>query len=553
MTSENPIPLLGLDQEMQSMVLDTIRSLRKKLLTKDRILEWDKQEYFPEEVIREMLGPEIGLQLVFIPEEYGGMGGGARDSCAVTRETSKICLGISTAFFALQLGSDPILVGATDEQKAKWLGLIADGESLVAYAVTEAGAGSNLAAMKTRAEAVTDESGEVTAYKLNGSKQFISNGGYADILTVLSNTDDGPAFFIVEKGMPGLQLGKGEEKHGIRASNTSPIVMDDVLVPAENLIGGVPGQGMKQANKVFGYTRLMVGAMALGAAEEAMEIAIAYAKERIQFGSPLSEKQGYTHKLIVPNVVHLIAGAAHIELVGLRFDSGEKGLLEEGSIAKYFTTEVANIAADSCVQALGGYGYINEYEVEKIRRDVRITNIYEGTSEIQQNIISMFRWKKTVKTKGAFYEEMAAKLTEHHGKHDQLGAQYLAGAARVLNETIQLVHKNKLSKSQHVMFLLSDMIAWVEVGDALARKAGTATAENDPQARELQLSSLIFSNEVADLVTTKVKEILLGSGTFNDRAYAVFKAAVRLDDLAASATGVVAAMDELSDIIFDRQ
>lgn len=553
MISEDSAQLIGLDQEMQSMVLDTIRQLRKKLLTKDLILEWDKHEYFPEEVIREMLSPEIGLQLVFIPEEYGGMGGGARDSCAVTRETSKICLGISTAFFALHLGSDPILVGATDEQKAKWLGKIADGKSLVAYAVTEAGAGSNLAALKTKADAVTNESGEVTGYRLNGSKQFITNGGYADILTVLANTADGPAFFIVEKGMPGLQLGKGEQKHGIRASNTSPIVLEDVLVPAKNLIGGVPGKGMKQANQVFGYTRLMVAAMALGAAEEAMGIATEYAQERIQFGSPLSEKQGYTHKLIVPNIVRLTASSAYIDQVALRFDSGEEGLLEEGSIAKYFTTEVANIAVDNCVQALGGYGYISEYEVEKIRRDVRITNIYEGTSEIQQNIISMFRWKKTVKTKGEFYNSIAVELVDLHGEQKNIGAGFLAGAARVLNETVQLVHKNKLSRSQHVMFLLSDMISWVEVGAALAQKAGTATVENDENARMLQLSARIFAHEVATLVIAKAEEILLGSGSFDKKSICEFRNRLNLADLALSAEGVTSTMDDLSNIIFDRQ
>ena len=284
--------LAGLDTESRQMVIDTVGLLKKRLLTKEKILEYDQEEFFPEDIIREMLGPDIGFQLLFIPEEYGGMGGGARDTCAVVLELSKICLGISTAFFAIQLGSDPILVGATEAQKEKWLGAIAGGDTLVAYAVTEPGAGSNLAALKTKADPVTDDSGNITGYKLNGSKQFISNGGYADLATVLANTPEGPGFFVVEKGMEGFVQGKGEQKHGIRASNTSPLSFTDVFVPADNLIGLVPGQGMKQANKVFGYTRLMVAAMGLGAAQNAMEIVIAYAKERIQFGSPLSEKQG---------------------------------------------------------------------------------------------------------------------------------------------------------------------------------------------------------------------------------------------------------------------
>ena len=145
----------GLDLESREMVVDTVRQLRKNLLAKENILKWDAEEIFPEDAIREMLGPDIGLQLLFIPEEYGGMSGGARDCTAVTQEMAKICLGVATAFFAIQLGTDPILVGATEEQKVKWLGKIAEGDSLVAYAVTEPGAGSNLAALKTKAEPVT--------------------------------------------------------------------------------------------------------------------------------------------------------------------------------------------------------------------------------------------------------------------------------------------------------------------------------------------------------------------------------------------------------------
>ena len=329
--SEEEPELKGLDPELRQMVIDTIRQLRNRLLTQEKILEYDKNEFFPEETIREMLGPDIGLQLLFIPEAYGGMGGGTRDCCAVTLEMCKICLGIGTAFFAIQLGSDPLLVGGTEEQKAKWLGKIAEGDTLVAYAVTEAGAGSNLAAIKTKAEPVTDDAGEVTGYIINGTKQFISTGGYADFITLLASTPEGPSFFVVEKGTPGFVQGKGEEKHGIRASNTSPLSFTDVFVPVDNLIGGVSGQGMKQANKVFGYTRLMVAAMGLGALEAVLEIVIPYAKERIQFGSPLSEKQGYTHKLVVPHAVRLQAAKAYLDEVALRIDSGEEDLHVEGS------------------------------------------------------------------------------------------------------------------------------------------------------------------------------------------------------------------------------
>ncbi|MBW1841821.1 MAG: acyl-CoA dehydrogenase family protein, partial [Deltaproteobacteria bacterium] len=397
MGEDSGVVYAGLDAETRQMIIETVRQLRKRLLTKEKILAYDREELFPEETIREMLSPEIGLQLVFIPEEYGGMGGGARDLCAVTREISNICLGIATGFFAVQLGADPLIVGATAAQKEKWLGAIAEGDKLVAYAVTEAGAGSNLAALKTKAEPVLGNDGEVTGYRINGSKQFISTGGYADFITLLAKTPEGPSFFVVEKGTEGFVQAKGEEKHGIRASNTSPLSFTDVFVPMENLVGGVPGLGMKHANKVFGYTRLMVAAMALGAGDAVLDIVIPYAKERIQFGTPLSEKQGYTHKLVVPHVVRLSAAAAYIDEVGLRLDSGESDLHVEGSIAKLFTSESANRAADDGIQALGGYGYIAEFEVEKIKRDVKITCIYEGTSEIQQSIISMFRWRSTRK------------------------------------------------------------------------------------------------------------------------------------------------------------
>ena len=201
--------LRGLDQESLQMVLDTIGQLKKRLLTREKILGFDRKEIFPEETIRDMLGPDIGLQLIMLPEAYGGIGGGARDSVAVTREMAKICIGVTTAFFAIQLGADPILVGGTEAQKQKWLGEIAEGRALVAYAVTEPDAGSNVVAIKTKADPVTSEAGEVIGYKINGSKQFISTGLYADFITVLANTPEGATFFIMEKGTEGYTPGKG--------------------------------------------------------------------------------------------------------------------------------------------------------------------------------------------------------------------------------------------------------------------------------------------------------------------------------------------------------
>ena len=536
----------GLDEESRQMVVDTVRQLSKRLLTKKAVLEWDRDEIFPEAVVREMLSPEIGLQLLFIPEAYGGMGGGAMDCCVVTREMSKICLGVGTAFFAIQLGSDPIIVGGTDAQKKKWLGAVAEGHSLVAYAVTEAEAGSNLASLKTKAEPVKDASGILTGYRINGSKQFISTGGYADFVTVLAHTPEGPTFFVVEKGTNGFEQHKGEEKHGIRASNTSPLTFTDVFVPLANMIGDTPGKGLKQANQVFGYTRLMVAAMALGAGEAVLDIAIPYAKERVQFGSPLSEKKGYTNKLIVPHWVNMKAAAAYIETIARRLDSENEDLQVEGSIAKLFTTESANRAADDAMQALGGYGYIREFGVEKIKRDVKITCIYEGTSEIQQNIVATFRWKKTRKTKGAYYETMAQILDRLHDDCDRGGCLTIASCARTLNRVIDFAHENRLTRHQQVMFALADMMAHVEVGDGMVRLAVKQADDT------LLAAARVFANACARIVAEKARLIVMGSAVVDAATADQFLQTLDLPALESSYRGLIDDMDHIANRIFER-
>jgi alkylation response protein AidB-like acyl-CoA dehydrogenase len=547
---ESSAPLHGLDAESRQMVLDTVTKIKARLLTRENILEFDRKEIFPEEIVRTLLSPDIGLQLLFIPEVYGGMGGGARDCCALTREMAGICLGVATAFFAIQLGSDPLIVGGTEAQKEKWIGAIAEGRSLVAYAVTESGAGSNLAALKTKADPICDDSGAVTGYRINGSKQFISTGGYADFITLLAVTPEGPSFFVVEKGTPGFVQGKGEEKHGIRASNTSPLTFTDVFVPVENLVGGVPGQGLKQANSVFGYTRLMVAAMALGAGEAALAIAIPYAKDRIQFGSPLSEKQGYTHKLIVPHIVRFEAASSFLDEIAMRIDSGDTDLQVEGAIAKLFASEAANRAADDAIQALGGYGYITEFGVEKIKRDVRITCIYEGTSEVLQNIISIFRWKKTWKTKGEFYRSIAKEMEELHQKSDLAGCLFYGIAAEALNRTILLAHENRLTRSQHVMFCLADMMTHVEVGASLARKAAALGVSSDPHVQKVQAASRIFAAEVAQLVYQNMLKILMGNGLFSSGTISDFLESFSSQQLPFAYANTVQDMDRIRDLVF---
>ena len=376
----------GLSSEMCDMVIQTLRRVVDRELPDEKIMALDAEDLFPDDVIAKLLSPDVGLHLIFLPEEFGGLGGGARDICRVSEEIASRDLGVATAFLAICLGTDPILVGGTSEQKKKWLTRIATEGVIVAYGVTEPEAGSDVAAVKTTADRILDADGNVTGYRLNGTKQFITNGGVAQIYTILARTPDGLSFFVVERDTPGLSVGKHEEKHGIRASNTTGVLLEDMDLPAENLIGLVEGQGLKQANEVFGYTRLMVGAFGLGGGQGPLNRALAYAKARKQFGGLLVDKQGYLLKLLVENWIDLAAGRAHMEQVALQLDEGGKNMGTEGSIAKLWGTEAGNRAADASIQALGGYGYAREYVVEKMRRDVRITTNYEGTSEIQQSI-----------------------------------------------------------------------------------------------------------------------------------------------------------------------
>ncbi|MGB3975293.1 MAG: acyl-CoA dehydrogenase family protein [bacterium] len=538
----------GLLIEEREMVLDLIRTLKKRMLTQQKILELDETEAFPEDIIRELLGPEIGLQHVFIPEEYGGMGGGARDIAAVSEELSRICLGVATAFLAIHLGAEPIILGGTEEQKKKWLGKIADEGCLVAFAVTEPEAGSNLSNLKTHAVPIKNDSGEIMSWEITGNKQFISNGGYADFLTVLAETSDGPTFFIVEKNTQGFKPGKPEHKHGIRCSNTSPLVLDHIKVPPENLVGGIPGEGLKQSNAVFGYTRLMVAAFGLGAGFEALERAVLYAKERIQFGTPLIEKSGYTHKLLVPAWVKLEAARAYIEQTAAAIDSGESDCETEGAIAKYFATEAGNQAAEMAIQAFGGYGYMKEYEIEKIKRDVRITTIYEGTSEIQQMIIGTYRWRTTMRKKGGFYDAIARKMDEIHNKQSDIGASSIALATRLLNKLIMELHNVKLTRHQHVMFTLSDLMTYVEVAAAIVQKAHSHPNKGSVNYKRTCLSSRIFAAHVAAHARSTAEYLMLGTDQVPMESALAFLQDF-INDFATVSSNVIQDMDALVQLL----
>jgi alkylation response protein AidB-like acyl-CoA dehydrogenase len=547
MTQEGQVALAGLQLEERKMILDLVADIRDRMLPPEKLRQFDADETFPEDVIRSLLGPEIGLQLLFIPEAYGGLGGGARDVAAVCEQLGKICLGVGTGFFAIHLGTDPILAAGTDEQKQKWLGRLAEGDSIVAYAVTEPEAGSNLSNLKTVATPVKDAQSNVTAYKITGNKQFISNGGYADFMTVLAVTPEGPSFFVVDKDSPGFSAGKPEDKHGIRASNTSPLSFDEVLVPAENLLGGVPGRGLVQANEVFGYTRLMVAAMGLGAGFAALEASIAYAKERVQFGSTLIEKQGYTHKLLLPFAAKLEAARAYIEEVAARLDAGETDLQLEGSTAKLFTTENANSCADAAIQALGGYGYIREYDVEKIKRDVKITCIYEGTSEIQQLIVATMGWKAAISSKGTAYEEKAERMDRVHAANRNLKADVFATMFRLVNRLFEEMHKAKAVRHQHLMFQMANLVAVTETGAALASKVCNEEGLTSEESEYLTLCARINAAFAAQAAFTIATEVLYGTGVWSETDADAIAKDLHLDysRFAHTQTGLVADMDTL--------
>jgi alkylation response protein AidB-like acyl-CoA dehydrogenase len=503
----------GLDSETREMILDTLRKYAERKLTNEYLLALDHEDRFPEEVLKELYDPmQLGLHLLFIPEEFNGLGGGAYDIYRVSELMAAIDLGVATGVLATFLGSDPIRVGGTPEQKAYWMGRVAEEALLMAYGATEPQAGSDLAAMTTKAVPV-QENGTVTGYKITGRKQWISNGAVADLYTILALAPGGPSWFVVDKGVDGFATGKPEDKHGIRASNTAALFLEDVYVPIEHLIGGTEGQGLAQAQAVFGYTRLMVGAFGLGAGWEALRRAIRYSHERIQAGAPLSEKQGYTHKLIVPNAARLEASRSYIEWVAERLDSGEEGLQTEGAIAKYMATESGNKAAEDAIQALGGYGYTKEYMVEKIKRDVRITCIYEGTSEIMEWTIARDRWQQHLKTQGAYYNDWAGRLDDVHVANPQNGANYAAMAMRALAAIMERARLDRLTRNQHVLFRLGELIAWAETAAVFAERVTQKPTEAihlDIPTR--QALSRIHSRMAALKVATDGLQWAVGAG-----------------------------------------
>lgn len=528
-----------LDAGDLELIVDTLKDFTDRNTPLDRRMQWDESDTCPADVVRAMLGPEVGLHLPFLPAEYGGMGGGAYDIYRLSCEFAQIDLGLATSMLAVALGTDPIRVGCTEAQRRRWLPRIAAEGLIVAYAVTEPEAGSNVQNVQTQAKPIVDAAGNVTHYSLTGVKQFISNGSIADLYTVLAKAPDGPSFFIVERGTPGLTAGKHEIKHGIRLSDTAQVLFEDVVVPADQLIGGKEGEGLKQANEVFGFTRLMVAGFGLGAGIAALNKAIAYSKQRRQMGTLLCEKQGYTHKLLVPNSVRLAAARAYIEHVADLLDSGNKDRQIEGAIAKIFATEAGNLAADDAVQALGGYGYCVEFEVEKIRRDVRILRIYEGTSEILQNIVGLFRMRESVRSKGEYYGAMADQVEPFA----DAGGPAAAKTARFLSTALDLLFHEKLARQQYALFECATAIVEVETAVALVRAAGVSgDALLKAQAR-------VWASDVALSVPARLTKLFSAAAVLDPAALEAFLASADLTGAIALQSGRLADLDFIAHAI----
>jgi len=345
--------------------------------------KYDEEGIFPWDIVEVMR--QSDLFAILVGEEYGGISGKVMDLAIVTEELCAVDMGISLAFGATGLGMYPILIAGSEEQKQKYLTQIAAGEKLAAFALTEANAGSDAGAIETTARKEGDY------YILNGTKQWITNGGEAEIYCVFAMTDKtrgarGCSCFIVEKGTPGFNFGKKENKMGIRASATRELIFEDCIVPAENLIGR-EGMGFIIAMKVFDKSRPMVGAQAVGVARGAFETAIAYSKQRQQFGKPISSFQAIQF-MLADMATEIEAARALVYQTARLIDSGAKDYSKESAMCKYFASDVAMKVTTDAVQVLGGYGYMKEYPVEKMMRDAKILQIYEGTNQIQRGIVA---------------------------------------------------------------------------------------------------------------------------------------------------------------------
>jgi alkylation response protein AidB-like acyl-CoA dehydrogenase len=531
-------------------VLTSITRIASARLGDEELRALDARDEMPVAVVRAMCASELGACLLFAPDAPTSVGGRAFETYRVCEELAHADLGVATGVLATVLGSDPIRVGGTREQRERWIGRIAAEGLLMAYLATEPQAGSDLAKLRTTAVPI-EENGRVTGYRLSGHKQWISNGGVADLYTVLANTPGGPSWFVVDRGTPGLSAGRSEDKHGIRTSNTAAVHLDEVLVGLDRLVGGVEGRGLQQAQAVFGYARLMVAAFGLGAGWAALDRIVGYSATRTVGGGPLSQNQGYTHKLVVPHAVRLEGARAVIEETAARLDAGESDLGTEGAIAKLLASEAGNQAAEAAIQAHGGYGYTREGMVEKIKRDVRVTTIYEGTSEIMEMTIARDRWQSHLKTRGDRYHEQACDMQALASVRPESGAAIVALALHALAVVLERARQHRLTRSPHVLLRLGEVIAQAEGAASLARRAAVAaegrlprTASRRLGAPALAACSRVYARDAALMVGDA--GIRWTCGADGASAAAGLYAELRLDEIHAAQAGLLADMDTVA-------
>ena len=338
-----------------------------------------------------------GLMGVWIPKEYGGSGGGVLDLCLCVEELSRACGGVGVLFAVNALGTFPVLVGGTEEQKHRWLTPIAKGEKLISFGLSEKYAGSDAGSL--HATAVRDGD----SYILNGEKKWNTNGGAADFYTVFAVTDPNSksrriSALMVEKGMPGFRVGKVEDKMGIRAVPVVEIHFDNCRVPAKNLLGEGAGMGFKHAMQTLDRARPGVAAQAVGLAQGALEYAMVYAGHREQFGAPISSFQ-MIQAMLADMATKVEAARNLVYVAAMAVDSGSPNVSKLSAMCKLFATDVAMEVTTNAVQIFGGYGYMRDYPIEKYMRDAKITQIYEGTNQVQRMVVARSLVKESLSLK----------------------------------------------------------------------------------------------------------------------------------------------------------
>jgi butyryl-CoA dehydrogenase len=346
--------------------------------------KYDTSEEYPWDILKVIA--ESDMFGLFIPEEYGGLGTNVMNLCLATEEFSRACGGIAVCYAASALGTFPIVLFGNDEQKKKYLPDLAKGKKVAAFAITEPEAGSDASGIKTTAKKEGDY------YILNGLKHFITNGGDAETYVVIAMTDKtkgarGASAFIVEKGTPGFTFGKKEDKFGIRASSTRELIFTDCKIPAKNLLSK-EGMGFIMTMRTFDMSRPGVAAQALGIAQGALELAVKYAKERVQFGKSISSFQGIQW-MLADMATEVEAARGLVYSTARMVDAGIKDVAKESAMAKMYASDVAMKVTVDALQIFGGYGYMKDYPIEKYVRDAKITQIYEGTNQIQRSIIAL--------------------------------------------------------------------------------------------------------------------------------------------------------------------